>query len=94
MYNTDTQEKPESMDIRYFLGRSGWVWVLWHIVEIPEKWDNPDFYRTPEMMGASDGSVLFLQTDLFLSKDQAIGHFRANRKYYDMLGDAVTLTEI
>lgn len=94
MYNTDTQDKPISMDIRYVLGRSGWVWVLWHIMEIPEKWDNPDLFRTPEMMEASDGSVLFARVDLFLTKDAAVGHFRANRKYHDMLGDAVTLTEL
>lgn len=94
MYESDTQDKAVSMDIRYFLGQSGWVWVLWHIMEIPEKWDNPDLFRTTEMMGAADGSTLFAQVSLFMTKEEAIGHFRANRKYHDMLGDVVTLTEI
>lgn len=94
MYESDTQDKSVSMDIRYFLGQSGWVWVLWHIIEIPEQWDNPDFYRTPEMLRAADGTVIFAQTNLFMTKAEAIGHFRANRKYHDMLGDPVTLTEL
>jgi hypothetical protein len=86
--------KSDILNNRYFLGRSGWVWVLWRVMELPEKWDNPDVYRTPEMSPAADGTILFAQTALFMSKAEALAHVEANRHYHDILGDSVVMVEL
>lgn len=54
----------------FFVGRSGYVTILWHIVNNPfEKYDSSKSYQ----MSALDGSALYVWCDLYFTYPDAFG---------------------
>ena len=68
---------------RIFLTKSGYVWIVWEVYEMPEMFEDPDFYKFKEFVPASDGTTLFPRISMHLTKDKAMVHIGFMSDFFD-----------
>jgi hypothetical protein len=90
---TNTYESDKRVE-RLFLTQQGEVWLVWHIIDIPENADNEDYshiVRDGWGFTAKDGSVTMMTATLFFTHDRAMEHIRETvsmlAKYAESAGE-------
>lgn len=81
---------------RYFIGQQGQVWIVWHITDIPEGSDDPDYDHLLKENGwgmvASDNTLTMATAHLFLTRDRAYDHIRSASRDSEHFGDTLSHT--
>lgn len=86
-HNVEPTQKLESDKRveRFFISPQGGVWIVWHITDIPESADNPDYAHITEKSPktgnswgfvAKDGMVTVVTAHLHLTHDRAMDAIR------------------
>lgn len=84
------QEESDKRVERFFIQQSGWVWVVYHITDIPEALDD---YTKKFLFGSKDGMSTYLTTSLHMTERKAWEHIQSVLS--DIVGyDPETLTHV
>lgn len=84
------QEESDKRVERFFIQQSGWVWVVYHITDIPEALDD---YTKKFLFGSKDGMSTYLTTSLHMTERKAWEHIESVLS--DIVGyDPETLTHV
>lgn len=62
------REEADKRVTRYFIGQTGWVWFVHHIIDMPEEYDT---ITTKGLYRAKDGRTTLHTTSLFMSEEKA-----------------------
>jgi len=95
LQQVDKSDTSEERREWFFIGQTGWVWVVWHIMGIPAaEWDKSDLAHLPDIAEAPDGSAIWPALFLFRTKAEA-EDFANNQDYSNMYDktDIVDLTK-
>lgn len=70
----ESVHKPKIRADRFFLVEHGMIYVMYHVSDIPEMWDDPSnahMRNIPYMYRATDGTITMVTTSMHYTKDEA-----------------------